>query len=180
MLKTNSGTLTILATNNYTGPTMIGGGTLSVSYLPNGGLASPLGATSNDPTNLIFAGGTLGYTGTSAGTDRGATLNGSGGIIDVTNGTTLTLNGVIAGSGVLALTDTGTLILANAANTYSGGTTVSNGTLVLSNATVAGTGTLNLAGGTLSINGLTITNAVNASGNATITNGATAATFSGN
>ena len=41
LLKTNSGKVTILATNTYTGPTVIGGGTISVSYLPSGGLASP-------------------------------------------------------------------------------------------------------------------------------------------
>ena len=41
LLKTNSGTVTILATNTYTGPTVIGGGTISVSSLPIGGLAGP-------------------------------------------------------------------------------------------------------------------------------------------
>jgi autotransporter-associated beta strand protein len=179
LLKTNSGTLTILAANTYTGPTVIGGGTLSISSVANGGLASPLGAASGNSTNLLFAGGTLAYTGPSAGTDRGATLNGSGGTFDVIAGASLTNNGVIAGSGALTLTDTGTLILA-VANTYTGGTMVNNGTLVLSNATAAGTGTINLGGGTLSINGLTIANAVNATGNATIANGSSAATFSGN
>ena len=64
LLKTNSGKVTILATNSYTGPTVIGGGMISVSYLPNGGLAGPLGASSNNSTNLLFFdGGTLAYTG---------------------------------------------------------------------------------------------------------------------
>jgi autotransporter-associated beta strand protein len=180
LLKTNSGLLTILATNTYTGPTVIGAGTISISSLANGGLASPIGAASNNSTNLVFAGGTLAYTGPSTGTDRGATLTGSGGTFDVIGGTTLTNNGAITGSGALTLTDTGTLILAAANTSYSGGTMLNNGTLVLSNATAAGTGTLNLAGGTLSINGLTITNTVNAAGSAAIVNGASAATFSGN
>ena len=57
LLKTNSGTVTILTTNTYTGPTVIGGGTISVSYLPNGGVASPIGASSNNSTNCCSPAG---------------------------------------------------------------------------------------------------------------------------
>ena len=172
LLKTNNGTLTILATNTYTGPTVIGGGTISVPYLPNGGLASPIGAAANSSANLLFYdGGTLAYTGPTAATDRGATLNGTGGIFDVINGTTLTLNGVFTGSGALSLTDAGGLIL-TAANTYTGGTTVSNNTLTLQNAAAAGTGPITLTSnatlvvrtaGTVQYN-----NPINVTGNATI------------
>ena len=130
LIKTNSGTLNVLTTNSYTGPTVIGGGTLVVSYLANGTLSSGIGAASSDPSNLVFYGATLSYTGPNAGTDRGATLNGSGGTFDVIGGTVLTNNGVITGSGALTLVDTGTLTLANA-NTYSGGTILSNGILAL-------------------------------------------------
>ncbi len=172
LLKTNSGTVTILTTNTYTGPTLIGGGTISVSYLPSGGLPSPIGASSNNTNNLLFAGGTLAYSGASAGTDRGMTLNGSGGTFDVTNGATLTLRGVIAGSGPLTLTDAGGLTLTNA-NTYTNGTIINNGTLTLNNATSAGTGTITLNGGTLAFVG-TIANAVNVASNATASATATA------
>ncbi len=143
LIKTNSGTLIILATNTYTGPTVIGGGTISISSLPNGGLASPIGAASNNSTNLLFTGGTLAYTGPGASTDRGATLIGSGGTYDVISGASLTNFGVIAGSGALSVADAGNLILA-VANTYTGGTTVSNSTLTLSNILAAGTGTITL------------------------------------
>src|SRR5208283_927755 len=111
LLKTNSGKVTILTTNTYTGPTVIGGGTISVSYLPSGGLASPLGVSSSNSTNLLFTGGTLGYTGPSASTARGAMLIGSGGSFDVIAGTILTNTGILGGSGTLTMTNAGTLML---------------------------------------------------------------------
>lgn len=130
LIKTNAGTLTLLTTNSYSGPTIIGGGTLVVSYLANGALPSGIGAASSSPTNLVFFGTTLGYIGASAGTDRGATLNGAGGTFDVISGTTLTLGGALTGPGALTKFDTGTLTL-NVPNTYSGGTVISNGVLAL-------------------------------------------------
>ncbi len=130
LVKTNSGTLTIQTVNSYTGPTIVGGGTLAVSTLANGAVNSGIGAASSNPTNLVLYGATLSYTGPGASTDRGATLNGSGGTFDVTGGSTLTLNGTIAGPGALTLTDSGTLTLGNP-NSYAGGTVLSNGVLAL-------------------------------------------------
>ena len=65
-------------------------------------------------------------------------------------GRTLTINGVISGTGNLTLSGHGTVALP-ALNTHSGTITVSNGTLFVSGAT--GTNTLTVAGGTLSGNG---------------------------
>ena len=76
LTKTNScKTSTLLTTNSYTGPTILGGGTLSIASVANSGVSSPIGAAGNDPTNLVFFGSTLKYTGASAATDHGATLN---------------------------------------------------------------------------------------------------------
>jgi autotransporter-associated beta strand protein len=130
LVKTNSGTLNLLTANGYTGPTVIGGGTLVVSTLANGTLSSGIGAAGSNPTNLVFFGTTLSYTGPNASSDRGATLNGSGGVFDVIAGTTLTLNGTLIGPGALTLVDSGTLTL-GVPNTYSGGTVLSNGVLAL-------------------------------------------------
>jgi autotransporter-associated beta strand protein len=130
LVKTNSGTLNLLTVNGYTGPTVIGGGTLVVSTLADGASDSGIGAASSNPTNLVFFGTTLNYTGASAATDRGATLNGSGAVFDVVGGTTLTLNGTLTGLGALTLVDSGTLTL-GVANTYTGGTVLSNGVLAL-------------------------------------------------
>jgi autotransporter-associated beta strand protein len=157
LTKTNSGTVTILATNTYTGPTVIGGGTISVSYLPNGGVASPIGASSGNSTNLLFTGGTLAYTGPSAGTARGAMLLGSGGTFDIIAGTTLTNTGIIGGSGTLTLKDSGTLWL-NAANTNTGNIVINGGVLsdaVVENANypvLGGLGNPMIAGRTVTIN----------------------------
>lgn len=130
LIKTNSGTLTVLTTNSYTGPTIIGGGTLAVSALANGTVGSGIGAASSNPTNLVLFGTTLAYTGPNASTDRGATLNGLGGSFDVPGGTTLELAGTLTGPGALITTDAGTLLIDNP-NTYGGGTVLSNGVLAL-------------------------------------------------
>ena len=116
--------------NSYTGPTVIGGGTLVASTLANGTLNSSIGAASSNPTNLVFFGSTLSYVGPTTGTDRGATLNGSGGTFDVAPGVTLTNSGTMTGPGALTLTDSGSLVLLNP-NTYAGGTVLSNGVLAL-------------------------------------------------
>ena len=55
LTKTNSGTLTILTTNDFTGPTVIGGGTLSVSRLGPGSAPNSIGAAPADSANLIFS-----------------------------------------------------------------------------------------------------------------------------
>jgi autotransporter-associated beta strand protein len=130
LTKTNSGITTILTTNSYTGPTIVGQGVLEIGNVAVSGANSSLGAATGNPTNLVFFGTTLKYSGPSDNTDRGATLNGFGATFDVTNGTTLTLNGSITGPGALALTDSGTLVLGNP-NTYNGGTIISNGILAL-------------------------------------------------
>ncbi len=63
MTKTGPNTLTIANTNDYTGPTVIANGTVNVATLASFGLPSPIGAAGAGPTNLLFAGGTLNYSG---------------------------------------------------------------------------------------------------------------------
>jgi fibronectin-binding autotransporter adhesin len=70
----------------------------------------------------------------------------------------------------LTKTGTGTLTL-DAANGYSGGTTVSAGTLAIGNSNALGTGTVLLGGGTTlqaAANGLSVGNAISLGGSATI------------
>ncbi len=162
LTKSNSGTLTITATNDFTGATVIAGGVLSISRIANAAVASGIGAAGVNSANLIFSGGALSYTGASASTDRGATLNG-GSRFDVTGaGTTLTWNGTNVGAGTLIKSGAGTLTL-TAGNSYTGGTIVSNGTLALfgpsGGATITannyslGSGSVTLYGGTLKLFG---------------------------
>ena len=149
LTKTNAGTLAILTTNTYNGPTTISGGVLEVAQLANGGTGSALGASDNSSPNLVIGAGTLRYTGDTVSTDRGATLTATSAVLDVTNGaTSLTVSGSITGSGALTKIGAGTLILSGA-NSFSA-TTVSNGTLQVNTAATAiGSGPVNLAGGTL-------------------------------
>ncbi len=119
---------------------------------------------------------------------RGITLGSSGGTIDVAPGGTLRVAGIIADApsqvGALHVVDSGELIL-SAANTYSGGTTVTDATLGLSNATGSGTGagavslspTASLVGfgtisGAVTLNG-TLAPGLGANGTGTLNVGAT-------
>jgi fibronectin-binding autotransporter adhesin len=171
LVKTNSGTLNLLTTNSYTGPTIIGGGTLAVNYLANGSQPSGIGAANSNPTNLVLVGSTLSYTGLNANTDRGATLSGSGGVFDVIGGTTLALDGNITGSGALIKLDSGTLTL-DVPNTYTGGTVISNGVLALGSNSANNNGTggsgvgatnqpVTFSGGTLQLYGYGLSSSIN-------------------
>ncbi|MDI1251289.1 MAG: autotransporter-associated beta strand repeat-containing protein [Lacunisphaera sp.] len=109
-------------------------------------------ALSNDINIRNNSSGTLNLTGTINTNGNTITLDGTG---QATN-----LTGVIANTGAVVKNDSGTVAL-NAANTYSGGTTLNNGTLATNNNAGFGTGAINLAGGTLaSTAGNTIGNAL--------------------
>ncbi len=64
-------------TNSYSGATTISGGTLEVSKLASGGVASSIGQSSSGAGNLSFGGGTLRYVGTGDSTARRFTQTGS-------------------------------------------------------------------------------------------------------
>lgn len=158
LVKTNAGTLTINTANDYTGPTIIGGGTVSVNQLANGGAASGLGAATSGPANLQFFNSTLQYTGGSVTVDRGATLTGSGAFNVSGSGTTLTWDGTNVGSGTLIKSGPGTLTL-SAQNSFSGGTIINEGTLALNGPAGGGTVTANnyaLGSGNVSFQGGTL------------------------
>ena len=140
LTKLNSGTLTVLTTNKFTGPVLISGGALAVNALANGGSPGAIGVSSADASNLVFqSGGTLRYLGTTAASDHGATLNAGGGTIEVTNSVAnLTLAGTLTGGGGLAKIGPGTLTLGGS-NDYSGGTLISAGILQMGAGASSGT-----------------------------------------
>jgi autotransporter-associated beta strand protein len=153
LTKTNTGTLTILTTNGYSGPTMIGAGVIEAIRVAPGGLSSSLGSAGTDPANLQLFDSTLRYLGSGGSTDRGATLNGTAAALDVTNASAaLTISGNLVGAAGLTKAGPGTLILSGSSG-YAGLTTLSNGTLQVNNAVSAlGTNTLVFVGGTVSFN----------------------------
>ncbi len=143
LTKSGSGMLTILTSNNYTGPTLITGGVLAVSTLADGGIPSSIGAASVGASNLVINGGTLRLTGTQTNTNRSMTLGAAGGTLDIASGgSSMQISGTVTGNGRLTKTGNGTLILAKS-NTYSGGTSINGGTIYLAGTTanVSGTGT---------------------------------------
>lgn len=198
LTKVGSGTLVLSNdANDYVGVTTISGGTLEVDALADGGVASGIGASSSASSNLVIqTGGMLRYTGNTATTDRGFTINGiAGAAVDVANGgTTLTFEGNVVGIGAAPMTKegAGTLVLAGT-NTYSGPTRINGGTLragstqafgspsLVTLADVAGA-TLDLDGFNNKIGGLSGGGAAGGTvllGGATLTIGGSNATFNG-
>lgn len=74
LVKQGGNALAIYNTNHYTGATILDAGMLVVTNLANGGVPSPIGASSAGPTNLVLNGGTLSYQGVSATINRGYSL----------------------------------------------------------------------------------------------------------
>ncbi|MCF7784977.1 MAG: autotransporter-associated beta strand repeat-containing protein [Prosthecobacter sp.] len=147
LVKTGAGTLILTGSNTYTGKTFLNGGVLSISSDDNLGTAP--GATVTD--GIYINGGILNTTADmTLDANRGITLGGNGGEVNVAGSTTLTYGGVIASEpnltagyranpavGRIDKTGAGTLIITGFDNTYSGLTDIKEGTLVWAPATIA-------------------------------------------
>ncbi|HLX69365.1 MAG TPA: autotransporter-associated beta strand repeat-containing protein [Verrucomicrobiae bacterium] len=171
LVKNGNSVLTLSGgVNSFTGPTTISGGTVSVSALANGGVASDIGAADNTAASLILNGGGLRYTGATTSSDHLFTLGTFGGTLDnegsgqlsLNNGGTLAFSGTGARTLVLAGVDTNGDTLAGVIgdnggptavtktgggewvltgnNTYSGLTTIANGVLKVGNGGSLGIG----------------------------------------
>ena len=126
--KIGNGTLTLSASNTFSGSVTITGGILSVSTLAANGSASNLGMG----TSVAINGGTLKYTGgANTAFNRSITLGAGGGVIDQSGTSYLVSNGVISGSGALTKIGSSQLIL-RADNTFTGDTRVAIGSLQIS------------------------------------------------
>lgn len=134
----NEGNLILSGANTYTGGNVLNGGTLTVSKDNN------LGAAAN---TLTFNGGTLATT-TSFSTQRTMVLNAGGGAIDTAQGTTLSQQGSIVGTGGLVKRGGGTLVVSGA-NSFTGGTLIDGGTVRIDSGSSLGTGAIVLRGGML-------------------------------
>jgi fibronectin-binding autotransporter adhesin len=155
LIKNGSGTTTLNGLNTYNSTTAINDGILSANKIVVSGGNSSLGNTTSAVTlGGASTQGTLSYTGNSATYTRGFTVGAGGGRFNTTTGgqtTTIatgnitgtsgsfTLGGagnttvtssIQTGSGGIVKEDAGTAAL-NAANTYSGITTINGGTLAL-------------------------------------------------
>ena len=178
LYKTGPGTLTLLGnmTNRYTGPTIIEGSTVEVSFFTNNSVPQPLGAPGQGaraPTGserLILDAATLRFSGNTMQSDRGMTIKAGGATVEVTNPATLLLvSGSFLGDGALTKAGPGTLALSQGNNAFTN-LTVTAGTLEL-RAAAAGRGFLALNGGNLRLtNNVSLTNLLNVAANATLQN----------
>jgi len=136
---------TILSGNNssFTGKTTISAGTLTIDddarlgTAPGSGVADQLtlsGGNNSGGSKLQTT------TDVTLSQNRGVTLSGDGGVLDVTSGT-LTYSGTVSGSGGLGKDGGGALQLGGA-NTYSGSTLFRAGTILVGNNQSLGSGTL--------------------------------------
>jgi autotransporter-associated beta strand protein/T5SS/PEP-CTERM-associated repeat protein len=175
LTKTGAGDLTLATANTFTGPVRLVGGTTSIATVADAGVASPLGAGTADPTNLVLEGGRLAYTGATGATDRGFSIIAGSGSIAVTEAATvLTVSGQMnAVEGSFLKTGPGTLRLAGdgitntLATVESGiGVTIEAGTLALEGTGADATSLVNALSGELHVGSsagqaasLTVTNA---------------------
>jgi fibronectin-binding autotransporter adhesin len=176
LIKTGSGTLVLSGISTFTGGVSINGGTVTVSDIANAGVASSLGAGNS----LTLDGGTLSFNiaGTDA-TDRSIVLNANGGTFNSATFSTVTLSGVISGTGGFTKTGTGPLRL-TATNTFSGPITINAAYIEVPTVTDIGVPGPLGAGSNIVINGgaIIIPGFNNHSTNRTISLGPLGGTFS--
>ena len=136
--KVGSGTLSLLTDNKYKGATVLHEGTIVIDSLANGLKASSIGASANYAFNWVLKGGKMSYIGANTSTDRSMSLDATS-EFNITK-STVTMTGVISGSGGLIKSGAGRLVLKNT-NPYLGETTITGGVLEItpvSSATLAG------------------------------------------
>ncbi|MEI8372586.1 MAG: autotransporter-associated beta strand repeat-containing protein [Planctomycetota bacterium] len=173
LTKTGNSTLTLSATNTYTGTTTISGGTLALAN------ANALPSTGN---SIAFSGGALQYS-TSNMLDYSPQIVNSTDAIQIdTNGQSVSFGSNLAASNIGGLTKlgAGTLILSGN-NSYNGVTSVRGGTLALitsgglssASSLIVGNlagdnGTFNMSGGSVTLTNSTYAVNIGANGTGTM------------
>ena len=129
--KFGDGTIVLSGASTYTGATYITGGKINVKALTNAGVAGPLGAATSAASNIVLSGGTLGYIGDSASTDRGFQINEIGTVEVARQGAVATFTGNLSGGvgaaqGVMQVSGAGTVKVS-----HTGGNVSNSGTPLL-------------------------------------------------
>jgi autotransporter-associated beta strand protein len=149
LIKVDSGTLILAASNTYSGNTLISGGTLALSS----SLALQNSTLDTSGSGMLSFGSltsaTIGEL-TGPGVLNLANSSSQPVLLSVgNNGTSTTFSGILQGAGSLIKSGSGTLTLA-ANNRYKGATFINGGILSLANsAALPGSGNITFGGGTL-------------------------------
>ncbi|QQE12600.1 autotransporter-associated beta strand repeat-containing protein [Planctomycetota bacterium] len=157
LIKEDSGTLTLSGTNTYSGGTNINAGTIIAS---GGNAIGDTGiVTIADVAGAMLQ---LNADETIGGLTGGGSTGGEVNLQDntLTIGGDTIFDGVISGTGSLAITGTGTLTLGGA-NTFTGGTTLNGGVTTVNSDDAFGTGSVTVAGAsglTAGISSVTLAN----------------------
>jgi autotransporter-associated beta strand protein len=165
LYKAGPGKLSILTTNDFTGATILLGGTVEFTNANSLGVVNANGSRGVN-TDYFIDGVTLRYVGNVNGAlPRPAYIQANNVTVDVISATNELSTSQVFGVGGLTKIGPGSLQI-NADASYSGGTIISNGTLRITSGSRIGTGPVTLAGGTLYFSGgvFTLTNALNVIG----------------
>ena len=133
-LSIQQGTLVLSGANSFTGGLSVQQGTLSIPTINNVGTSGALGAGPSVSLGSTGQTGALEYTGGTASSNMQFSLAAGGsGMFQVdTASTSLSLSGVVSGSGALSKSGPGTLILSGS-NTFTGGLVINAGMVQLGN-----------------------------------------------
>ncbi len=148
LFKSGAGTLTLTGANLHTGLTDVRAGTLA--YGANNALSSGPVQVSGGTLDIGGYSDTVGAVTLVSGSIAGTTGVLTGSSYEVQSGA---VSAILGGSGALAKTTGGTVILSGA-NTYAGGTTVSGGILLIASDQSAATGPLTVANATVGGSGI--------------------------
>ncbi len=136
LTKTGGGTLTLAGVNTYTGGTTVNAGTLAIA--DDSALGTPPAVPT--PGQLTIGAATLsaGSASFALNGNRGITLTGAATFAGTAT-YTLTVNGVIAGSGSLIKTVANSFLALSPGNTYTGRTTITTGYVQITDGSALGT-----------------------------------------